>query len=345
MIQDDDLLPVPAHDAGAVASPELIRKARRAADLAREATSERTRKAYTYEWGNFVTWCERHGATHTPTTPALLATYLADLHHDGRAIASLGLARAAVLFVNREAGHPLDGKHEAIRKVMSGARRTRKADPKRVRPFLVSDFLELSPHIGHDLEAIRDRAMLALGLARALRGPSELMTLDLDRLGSPDARGFVEIGTKGATVHLVRSKASQEATRSYFIERGRAVEALEAWIAAAGIRAGSPLWRNITRAGIGSSRLSARTWDRIIKRRVSDLYQLRGCTIPEADELAQRYSTHSLRAGTITSLAEAGATIAEIRDVSGHAEGSSAIILGYMRQTGAGVKQIKRLGL
>jgi hypothetical protein len=56
-------------------------------------------------------------------------------------------------------------------------------------------------------------------------------------------------------------------------------------------------------------------------------------------------STHSLRAGTITSLADAGATIAEIRDVTGHAEGSAAMLLGYMRRQGAGVKQIKKLGL
>lgn len=91
--------------------------------------------------------------------------------------------------------------------------------------------------------------------------------------------------------------------------------------------------------------MSARTWDRIIKRRVAELYRLRGLTIPEAKQAARAYSTHSLRAGTITSLADAGATIAEIRDVTGHAEGSAAILLGYMRRHGAGVKQIKKLGL
>ena len=52
---------------------------------------------------------------------------------------------------------------------------------------------------------------------------------------------------------------------------------------------------------------------------------------------------HSLRASTITRLADAGATIAEIR--SGHAEGSAISLLGYMRRHGAGVKQIKKLGL
>jgi hypothetical protein len=33
-----------------------------------------------------------------------------------------------------------------------------------VRPFLISDFLELAPRMGDSLEDVRDRAMLALGL-------------------------------------------------------------------------------------------------------------------------------------------------------------------------------------
>ena len=82
---------------------------------------------------------------------------------------SLAVARAAVLFINKEAGHAIDNKAEALRKVMAGARRSRRADPKRVRPFLISDFLELAPHMGDNLEDVRDRAMLALGLA--LGGP------------------------------------------------------------------------------------------------------------------------------------------------------------------------------
>jgi site-specific recombinase XerD len=345
MISDDDLLPVAHHEAHALPSPELVRKAKRAADLARAATSERTRQAYAYEFEQFARWCEHHNAPALPTTAAVLATYLADMHHQGRAVASLAVARAAVLFINKEAGHAIDSKAEALRKVMAGARRTRRADPKRVRPFLISDFLELAPHMGNRLEDVRDRAMLALGLARALRGPSELMTLDLDRLGSPEARGFIELGARGITVHLVRSKTSQEVTKSYFIERGPAVEAVEAWIRRAGIRAGSPLWRTVEGENPEAGRMSARTWDRIIKRRVAELYRLRGLTIPEARQAARAYSTHSLRAGTITSLADAGATIAEIRDVTGHAEGSAAILLAYMRRYGAGVKQIKKLGL
>lgn len=42
---------------------------------------------------------------------------------------------------------------------------------------------------------------------------------------------------------------------------------------------------------------------------------------------------------------EAETAIAEIRDASGHAEGLGAIILGYMRQIEAGVKQLRRLDL
>lgn len=344
MIAESDLLPA-VSEASPLPTETLVRKAKRAADLAQHATAERTRKAYASEFASFDRWCGQHGARSLPTSPAVLATYLADLHAMGRAVASLGVARAAVLFAHKEAGHALDTRFEGLRKVLAGARRTRKADPKRVRPFLIEDFLELSPRMGDGLEVTRDRAMLALGLARALRGPSELMTLDLDRIGSPDARGFVEIGAAGITVHLVRSKTSQEATRSFFVERGPTVEAVEAWIRMARIASGTPLWRDTRHDTVGADRLSARTWARVIKRRVAQLYRLRGFKVPEAKAEAAKYATHSLRAGTITSLADAGASLAEIRDVTGHAEGSASIILGYMRRQGAGVKQIKKLGL
>jgi len=93
--------------------------------------------------------------------------------------------------------------------------------------------------------------MFALGLARALRGPSELVTLDLDHIGTPDARSYIEVGLLGITIRLTESKTSQEATREMFILRGPAGEAVEAWIlppaSAAGPRCGAPS----SRAGCG----------------------------------------------------------------------------------------------
>jgi hypothetical protein len=146
-------------------------------------------------------------------------------------------------------------------------------------------------------------------------------------------------------VHLVRSKTSQEVTKSYFIERGPAVEAVEAWVRRAGITAGSPLWRTVQGETPEVGRMAARTWDRIIKRRVAELYRPPRPHDPRGQAGGSRLQ-HALAASRHDhKLADAGATIAEIRDVTGHAEGSAAIMLGYMRRNGAGVKQIKKLGL
>ena len=346
MIVEANRLPaLVADDAENLPSPVLVAKAKRAADLAKHATAASTRRVYRVEFAAFERWARGHGTRALPTTPEILATYLSDMHDAGRAASRLGLMRAAVLWAHKEAGHPLDSRAECVRKVLAGAKRMRASDPKRVRPLLVEDFHELSAAMGEDLAATRDRAMMALGLARALRGPSELITLDLDRLGSPDGRGFIEIGSAGITVHLVRSKTSQETTRSMFVERGPAASAVETWVKAAGITAGTPLWRPIYKGIVGDCRLSAAAWHRNLKRRVAQLYRLRGFSPDDATREARKFATHSLRAGTITSLADAGATLAEIRDVTGHAEGSAPILLGYMRRQSAGVAQIKKLGL
>jgi hypothetical protein len=44
--------------------------------------------------------------------------------------------------------------------------------------------------------------------------------------------------------------------------------------------------------------------------------------------VAERITPHALAARTVTSLADAGATIAEIRDVTGHTKGSANILQG-----------------
>ena len=192
MIDETTTLPATIEGGNRLPSPELAVKAKRAADLAKHASAERTRHAYRYQFAHFERWCREHGAPFPPTSPEVVATYLSDMHDDGVAASSLGLKRAAILWVHREAGHEFNSRAEPLRKVLAGARRTRKADPKRVRAFTVADFHELSPHLGDDLVALRDRAMLALGLARVLRGPSELCAIDLHRLGSADGRAYLE---------------------------------------------------------------------------------------------------------------------------------------------------------
>ena len=106
-----------------------------------------------------------------------------------------------------------------------------------------------------------------------------------------------------------------------FIERGPSVEAVEAWIQAGRITPGTPLWRAVLKGHVQGSRLAAGTWHYILKRRVAQLYEMRGFSAKDAKRQAAKYATHSLRAGMITSMARGHCTLSEIRDVTGHAEG------------------------
>ena len=65
---------------------------------------------------------------------------------------------------------------------------------------------------------------------------------------------------------------------------------------------GQPVFRPVDqRQIIGDGRLTDRSVARILKSRVHALLRLRGKTKAEADELVERFSGHSMRAGYVTS--------------------------------------------
>lgn len=333
----DDLTVWKGHEV----STELRAGIEKAEALMAASKSKRTRQEYQYWFSRFVEWCATHKARPLPAAPGTLVAFMGSLSATGCSPATLNLVRSAVKHAHDSASHDFDHKHKAIRELLSGARRQH--DTKQARPFTLDMFRALA--FSDSLEDVRDKAMLAIGLARALRGPSELIALDLDEKGSRDARGFLEIGKAGATVHLVRSKASQTKRKTRFIERGLAVEAVEAWIKAAKISSGSPLWRVVRSDYAEQHRMSARTWDRVVKRRAAQALASLGMSEPDAAKASAEYSTHSIRAGIITSLDEDGATIAEIVDVTGHSPNSANVVLGYTRRQDGGAKRVKKLGL
>lgn len=138
---------------------------------------------------------------------------------------------------------------------------------------------------------VRDRAILLLGFAAALRR-SELAALqvsDLER--TPD----------GLIVHIRKSKTDQEgAGQSVAVPHGgklKPVEAVDAWLAHRGDAVGSLF------------RVCDRTVANLIKRQAK-LAKLN----------PQEFSGHSLRAGFVTSALESGADILKVMDVTRHRE-------------------------
>ncbi|MGH7733685.1 MAG: site-specific integrase, partial [Gemmatimonadales bacterium] len=78
---------------------------------------------------------------------------------------------------HKAAGHRPPTTDEAVRLVHAGIRRTKGVAVREVRPLVIGDLRRLVATCGDDLRGVRDRALLLLGFAAALRR-SELVALD-----------------------------------------------------------------------------------------------------------------------------------------------------------------------
>ena len=165
---------------------------------------------------------------------------------------------------------------------------------------------------GQDRRSIRDRAILALGLAAALRR-SELVALEERDL---------ELVDKGLKLTLRHSKTDQEGEGQVIaVPSGKTlkpVERLKAWLAVRGSGAG-PLFTQIDPQGrLTDGPMSDRSIARLIQK-----YAARVGLDPE------KVGGHSLRAGFLTEASRNGATIAKMQEVSRHKK--VEVLLGYVR--------------
>ena len=119
-----------------------------------------------------------------------------------------------------------------------GVRRTLGTAQRQVRPVTVPELRTMLEGLGTDPAGCRDRALLLLGFAGALRR-SELVGLDVADIAE---------GTDGLTVRLRRSKTDQEgAGRTVGIPFGSnpvtSLRAWPAWLEVSGIAEGAPFAR------------------------------------------------------------------------------------------------------
>jgi site-specific recombinase XerD len=187
----------------------------------------------------------------------------------------------------------------------------RKAQPLELEPLARL----LEPIDTSTLAGLRDRAMLLLGFAAALRR-SELVALDVEDLHFDPSRGLL--------VTIRRSKADQEQEGAqvavpYAQEPNRcAVRALRRYLDAAGIHHG-PAFRQIRRGdNLTDRRLSDQSVALIIKQRAQ------AAAVPPA-----LLSGHSLRAGYATAAAAAGVEERKIANVTRHR--NLPVLRGYIR--------------
>lgn len=221
---------------------------------------------------------------------------------------------AGICYAHQLAGHAPPGHSEIVKATVRGIRRTIGAAPNRKDPLTAEYLLAMVKVAPNSPTGLRDRAVLLLGFAGAMRR-SELVRLNTNDLRETKA---------GLRLYIRTSKTDQERLGHIIaIAPGKTVcpvKALRAWLAAAKITNG-PIFRSISNGGrISTSRLSDRSVAEIVKT-----YAKRIGLDPAS------FSAHSLRAGFLTSAAQSGASVFKMMDVSRHK--SMDTVRGYIRDT------------
>ncbi|MFD1960566.1 site-specific integrase [Novosphingobium panipatense] len=214
------------------ALPDILRaEVERAATYAKASRSAATQRAYAADWKIFTAWCDVRGLESLPATPAAVATFLASEADRGIKANTIGRRLAAIGYHHRQAG--IDPPQErsgagAMFEVLAGIRNSLGTRKERKAPADADALsMMLATIEGDDLRALRDRAVLAIGMAAALRR-SELVALWIDDVALP---------AEGLRVLIGRSKTDQTGEGAVIaIPEGRRIRPkalLLAWINAA----------------------------------------------------------------------------------------------------------------
>jgi len=251
--------------------------------------SGNTRRAYKSDWDDFTAWCGQVLEDPLPAMPATVARYLAQLADGGKKTSTIQRRKAAIRAVHKAAGFEPPTNAEGVAATMRGIRRALRSKPTRKAPATAELLSKVLEHLPKILAGLRDRAILLVAFAGALRR-SELVALHVHH---------IERRPRGIVLHIDGSKTDQEGKGEQLpVPNGQTlkpVAALDAWLEAAAITEG-PIFRSVDRHGrVGAGALDEGSIARIVKR-----------AIAAAGLQAEIFSGHSMRAGFVTSALDRG---------------------------------------
>jgi len=291
-----------------------------AADYRRAARAENTRRAYRAAVARFTDWCGTHRVTALPAAPETVAAFLAAEAATGLAVNTLRLRHAALRYLHLLAGLPSPTASPLVSTTFAGIRRAHRRPLAKKTALVLEPLRRALAQVPDTLPGLRDRALLLVGFAAALR-PSELAALEISGLTRHE---------DGIALFLPWRKNDQEARgTTVWLPAGRTdlcpVTALEAWLAAAEITEG-PLFRRLWRLPPPRVKKGAR------RKTIADRYRI-GTNPIDTDSIAlvvkkwtslagldsAAFAGHSLRRGAISSGVAQGVHIARLKQFSGHA--------------------------
>jgi site-specific recombinase XerD len=302
-----NLIVVPDH----LPSPNLIELEQEASEIASRARSANTIRAYQNDWLHFSSWCSATGLQALPALPRTIALYMT-AHKDRHSMATLNRRLSSIAAAHRMADHPFDTRCREIALVMDGLRRTKTVRQRQVTALTTPLLKRALDNTSETLADQRDRALILIGMAGALRR-SELVALEVSDL---------TFTPEGVRLVIRRSKGDQFG-EGQVIAIGRTnselcpVSNLEAYLEWAGIGEGR-VFRAIDRYGNIKARMTDQSVALIVKRR-TDQAGLDG-----------EYSGHSLRAGFATQAARSGVEERKIASTTRHK--NMEVLRRYIRE-------------
>ncbi|WP_292838633.1 site-specific integrase [Methylotenera sp.] len=270
------------------------------------ALASSTRSSYQSDLAHFISW----GGT-IPSTPEIISQYLA-VHADLLAPATLSRRVVSINRAHTSQNLPSPTKSDLVKATLRGIKRTVSTKQRQVEPILKNNLCDMVAGL-EGVKGCRDKALLLIGFSGAFRR-SELVSLQ---------HSDIEFVEHGLVVHLRKSKTDQLGEgRKIGIPYARGavcpVLALKEWLKLSEISEGA-LFRPVTRHGrIENINLSTQAVAIIVKERAKAI----GLD-------ASKFSGHSLRAGLVTSAAQAGVSSWKIRQQTGHK--SDAMLNRYIR--------------
>lgn len=258
----------------------------RARALIQKSRSASTVRGYRADFRDFAGFCASLGVPSLPASPETLCSYLGRCADSGLKSGSIQRRVSSIAAAHSSAGLESPTAAAPVRLCLAGIRRELGTRQNGKAPVLTPDVAAMLSHVPSGLLGLRDRALLLLGFAGALRR-SELVGLNVED---------IQFTEDGAKVLIRRSKADQEAEgQTIGIARGLTlcpVKSLEVWLAGAGIATG-PVFRSVNRHGqVQPSALTDQVVALVVKR-----YAAAAGLDP------RNYAGHSLRAGLVTSAA------------------------------------------
>ena len=303
--------------------------ARRAADAyARRAKADNTRRAYRAGVRAWCDWCDLHTLPCLPGRAADVVAFLAAERGRGLSVNTIDLRRAAIRYLHYVAGLPVPTAEAQVSETLAGIHREA-ADqgqlPVQKLAATASILREILVLIPDDLAGLRDRALILVGFAGALRR-SELAAIRVEHCTARE---------RGISLTLPRSKGERAGKAvtvalPYGTTSLCPVRALRRWQEAAGISEGA-LFRRLylpptrheggagTRPGlvVGLEALDPGSIARILKRRAA-----------AARFDPELVSGHSLKRGALSTGMERGVHPTRLKQLGRHR--SYAVLDAYL---------------